>query len=422
MSHIFRDSDSEINTVFHENNIFGNNNSFPIEEESCYDGASNDYPLFNNVYPQTGIDNYCYDGDKIFDDNIQKRGCLNNDGILNFERKEYTSLFSNKIEFKTTKETNFTELVAKKPKRKPLFEVKKEIYEQPKIINDIKEIPPDFFPEKSINIIIDKFYIIEDKSNLLLDMDIKNIDINKLRQILESDYIKRRKKINDIAFRYDHILSKLINIINLSLLDFINNLINGIYSSDEINQIIEGLNLQMKISSKDLKQIIKKIDYKSRKKLKKIKNILKFLDSTLKKFLSDNISNKYDSLKYPPNYNELILNKILEDEDNKDVFEFILNELTIKDWLELFLYKKEFKDFKNYNSFSISKKNKIKGSLRGIDKYLHKIIKTCESYKNNKIYFHLFSLISYNLRRFLLNKETRNRNHEETKKETEDEN
>jgi hypothetical protein len=104
------------------------------------------------------------------------------------------------------------------------------------------------------------------------------------------------------------------------------------------------------------------------------------------------------------------------------VFEFILNELTVKDWLELFLYKKEFKDFKNYQSFSISKKNKIKGSLRGIDKYLHKIIKPCESYKNNKIYFHLFSLISYNLRRFLLNKENRNRNQEETKKETEDEN
>ena len=219
MSHIFRDSDSEINTVFHENNIFGNNNSFPIEEESCYDGASNDYPLFNNVYPQTGIDNYCYDGDKIFDDNIQKRGCLNNDGILNFERKEYTSLFSNKIEFKTTKETNFTELVAKKPKRKPLFEVKKEIYEQPKIINDIKEIPPDFFPEKSINIIIDKFYTIRDKSNLILDIDIKNPEINRLREILESDFIKRRKKIGVVSFRCDHILNKLINIINLSLLD-----------------------------------------------------------------------------------------------------------------------------------------------------------------------------------------------------------
>ena len=107
----------------------------------------------------------------------------------------------------------------------------------------------------------------------------------------------------------------------------------------------------------------------------KIEDILKFLDFTLKKFLSHNISNKYDLLKYPSNYNLLILDKILEDEDNKDIFEFILNELKIKDLLELLLYKKEFKDFKNFNSFSISKKNKIKRSLRGIDKYIHKIKK-----------------------------------------------
>jgi hypothetical protein len=288
MRHFFSDSDFGINPVFQRNYIFGGINSFPIEDKNYYDNVSEKFSLFDNSYPENDLDYYRCDGDKIFDDYIQRRGILGTDDKPYFD-KEYTSLVSKKIESKTTKETNLTELVAKKPKIKHLFEVKKEIYEQPKIINDIKEIPPDFFPEKSINIIIDKFYIIEDKSNLLLDMDIKNIDINKLRQILESDYIKRRKKINDIAFRYDHILSKLINIINLSLLDFINNLINGIYSSDEINQIIEGLNLQMKISAKDLKQIIKKSDYKSRKKLKKIKSILKFLDSTLKKFLSDNI-------------------------------------------------------------------------------------------------------------------------------------
>ena len=61
----------------------------------------------------------------------------------------------------------------------------------------------------------------------------KNNEINKLRQIMESDFIKRRKKIYDSSFRYDHILSKLINIINLSLLDSFNNLINKTYSSDE---------------------------------------------------------------------------------------------------------------------------------------------------------------------------------------------
>ena len=188
--------------------------------------------LFDNSYPENDLYNYCCDGDKIFDDYIQRRGILGTDDKPYFD-KEYTSLISKKIESKTTKETNLTELVAKKPKRKPLFKVRKEIYEQPKIIKAIKEIPPDFFHEKLINIIIDKFYTIGDKSNLILDIDIKNPEINRLKEILESDFIKRRKKIGVISFRCDHILNKLINIINLSLLDSFNNLINKTYSSDE---------------------------------------------------------------------------------------------------------------------------------------------------------------------------------------------
>ena len=251
MRHFFSDSDFGINPVFQRNYIFGGINSFPIEDKNYYDNVSEKFSLFDNSYPENDLDYYRCDGDKIFDDYIQRRGILGTDDKPYFG-KEYTSLVSKKIESKTTKETNLTELIARKPKRKPLFEVKKEIYEQPKIIKAIKEIPPDFFPEKLINIIIDKFYTNRDKSNLILDIDIKNHEINRLREILESDFIKRRKKIGVVSFRCDHILSKLINIINESILDFINNLINGIYSSDEINQIIEGLNLQMKISSKDL--------------------------------------------------------------------------------------------------------------------------------------------------------------------------
>ena len=184
MRHIFPDSDYGINTVFQRNYIFGDINSFPIEDENYYDDASKGLSLFDNSYPENDLDYYRCDGDKIFDDYIQRRGILGTDDKPYFD-KEYTSLVSKKIESKTTKETNLTELIARKPKRKPLFEVKKEIYEQPKIIKAIKEIPPDFFPEKLINIIIDKFYTIRDKSNLILDIDIKNPEINRLREILK---------------------------------------------------------------------------------------------------------------------------------------------------------------------------------------------------------------------------------------------
>ena len=50
--------------------------------------------------------------------------------------------------------------------------------------------------------------------------------------------------------------------------------------------------------------------------------------------------------------------------------------------------------------------------LKATNLYIHKIKKSGKTDKDNKIYYHLFSLISYNLRRFLLNKETRNRNPE----------
>ena len=68
------------------------------------------------------------------------------------------------------------------------------------------------------------------------------------------------------------------------------------------------------------------------------------------------------------------------------------------------LYKKDLKDFNGYNSFDKIKKNKIKENLERIDKYINKI------YKNNKIYFHCFFLIAYNLYRFLIMKEKRNKN------------
>ena len=130
------------------------------------------------------------------------------------------------------------------------------------------------------------------------------------------------------------------------------------------------------------------------------------LNLTIKKYLCGKISPKYTKSNYPSNFNELIIDKILKDEVNKDILNFILNDLLIKDWLEIFLYKKSFGDFNGYNLFDEVKKNKIKRILERIDKYINKI----NNKKNkNKIYFHCFFLIAYNLYRFLIMKEKRNK-------------
>jgi len=74
--------------------------------------------------------------------------------------------------------------------------------------------------------------------------------------------------------------------------------------------------------------------------------------------------------------------------------------------LKYFFIKKGFEDFNKHNSFDKIKRNKIKENLERIDKYINKIYNKNKS----KIYFHCFFLIAYNLYRFLIMKEKRNKN------------
>jgi len=244
------------------------------------------------------------------------------------------------------------------------------------------------------------------KLKLLLDINIKNNEIEQIKRVLESDTKKRRKRFDKDLYRTDHILKKLINIINSSLLNFINNLITSLYSKERIYLILEGIIPSNEIIDSDLKSVIKKNDFIIRGKLETKEEKLNLLNLTIKKYLCGKISPKYTKSNYPSNFNELIIDKILKDEVNKDILNFILNDLLIKDWLEIFLYKKSFEDFNGYNLFDEVKKNKIKRILERIDKYINKI----NNKKNkNKIYFHCFFLIAYNLYRFLIMKEKRNK-------------
>ena len=170
--------------------------------------------------------------------------------------------------------------------------------------------------------------------------------------------------------------------------------------------ILEGIIPSNEIIDSDVKNVIKKNDFIIRGKLETKEEKLNLLNLTIKRYLSGKISPKYTKSNYPSNFNELIVNKILNDEDNKDILNFILNDLLIKDWLEIFLYKKGFEDFHKYNKFDKIQRNKIKGNLERSDKYISKIY---NKKNKNKIYFHCFFLIAYNLYRFLIMKEKRNK-------------
>jgi len=402
-----------MNLGYSENNLFSQKNL------NFYDYNSEKDYLFNNNLGDR-VDVHFNSDDEDFVDCNQRKGNLFTNELSNIKDNLYISLFINAINSNnnTNKEANLAELYDKKQKTKAIFEVKKEeISEIPEVIKDIKELPPKYFSDNSINDIIKQFNISDKmKFDLLLNINIENNDIDKIKSVLESDKIKRTKKNSDISYRSDNILSKIINLINLSLLNFINKLIRSLYSKEEIKKILEQLNLLKKISEKDLKEVIKNNDYEFRYELTKKDEKLKLLNWTLKDYFSTNISSKF---KYPINYNKLVIEKILEEKTNKDIFEFILNDLLIIDWLEIFLYKKDLSELKKFNLLNDDKKDKIEKNLERVDKYINdKYIN--KYFKNDKNYYHCFILIIYNLKRYLINKEARNRNKKEKKEEIEE--
>ncbi len=378
--------DSKTNLFLTLRSVYNYNNSFGIEKENCYNvNTTSDFSCLNND-----------DIGQIF--SLFQENLSTNDEETNPDRIHFIpSLNNNTTNLNMNKEINIKSLDTDKSKSNELLEIK-------------KELPPKFFPETSINVIIKNYYVNKElKLNLLLDINNKNNEIEQIKRVLESDTKKRRRTGKNSLYRTDHILSKLINIINSSLFNFINNLIVSLYSKEKINQILDGKISINKRVEKDLKEVIKKNDYAYRGKLETKEEKLNLLNLTLKNYFTLKISPKYKKLEYSSDYNEIIIQQLVNDETNKDIFDFILNDLLIIDWLEIFLYKKNLEDFDKYNSFDKSKKNKIKENLERIDKYINKIYNK----NKNKIYFHCFFLIAYNLYRFLLLKEKRNKNKNE---------
>ena len=275
-------------------------------------------------------------------------------------------------------------------KKKKYFEIKKQI-----------KIPRIFLEDKINNKIkimnIDK----ETQKKFLLDNNCNNNKIVDIKDQLNTNYTrKRRKQIKELnkynklgrkkknddscrshdKYATDNIINKIKTIIDRSLILFINKL----------------------IKSRGINKYIKKINYNFRVNKRKKNDNLDFLNLPIKNYLSHDISMKYSKNKYSTNYNEIVMNNILQNKENKNLFDFIFN-LKIEDWLNLFIYKNELKDFDKYNSLDKRQMQTIKDNLDRIDKVFEKI------YEEDKLYFHLFCLLIFNLRRYLTIKENRNR-------------
>jgi len=291
--------------------------------------------------------------------------------------------------------------------------------------NTIFKIDKELFYEEDINMIIQKMNISkENKSSIFLNNEDNYEEINNIRYRLFLKgkfrmkkqrnysmfkiYAKKGRKLkmdnsNRTHNKYqpDNIIQSIKTTINHSLLFFLNKLINSIYDKTKINQILYQLNLPLIKKDRKLKlfKLIKENDYDININNTSKSYNLKFLNFTINNYISNNISRKFK--KKPPNYNKLIIKKLLEDEQNNDIFNFIFNYLKIEDWLDIFIYKKEIDNYFNNNQLNQIKINKIKENIIRIDDLLVKM------YKDNKLYFHCFTLMIYNFKKYFLSKEGR---------------
>lgn len=374
------------------------------------------------IIPNDKINNFPLDIQLPDSYNINEESSIDNDDIYNLYNPEEI-FFRNDIIFKSSED--YLEIkynvTTNKSGNSNLNETKNKF--------SVKiEYKPYF--EKEINQIIKQMDLNkENNEKFLLNPNYNNIYIQNIKEILtknnnirrinknQDNIIKKEEKKNNIGRKKkndnskcnhnkyipDNIVKKIKNRISDFLIEFINNLINSIYNTNEINKILLNLNLH-KFKLKNQKKIIKKIEHKFSANLTKKEDNLKLLNSTLKEYLSNKISTK--NVNYKENQNELIISKLLEDDENKDIFKFVFQELKIEDWLQIYTHQKNIDDY--IYRYDLSKeKDKIKKSIVGIDEYLKKLI-TLENENDGKLYYHCFLLLIYNFRLYLDLKEGRN--------------
>ena len=290
--------------------------------------------------------------------------------------------------------------------------------------------------EENINNIIRRMKLNEkEKKGIFLDEDKSSEEIDSIWMELTNEKQRRRTEIKEKSFirevkdiktkfkqgrkkkddntkrkrnKYStyNIMKKIKNKIIHYLLLFINKLIKSLYTKEQINKILFELNLpQIKSYNKPI-QVIKKIEHEIYAKNTKRDENLKFLNSTIKAYLSNNISKKFIGI--PPNSNEIIISRLFQDEDKKDIFDFIFNELHIEDWLNIFTYKKELEDYATIKNILNKKQIQvISNNFIRIDNLLLELINNYEDINYN--YFHCFTILIYKLKEYLNKMESRKR-------------
>ena len=317
--------------------------------------------------------------------------------------------FEHKI-FKTDKSENnlqdFNNLLSKEA-----FELEKK--------NENSSPPVLYTSTKIIKEIFPKINDLDDlKKKYSMDIELRKIEkdlsfIGKKRRKnkikyndnFENNKKPGRKKLNDYTKRRhsknssDNIIKKIKSKFLEYSLKFINKVLNSNLNKKNITYY--NYLLRKKKKEDNFENLIKALDYKYVNRIKKDSE-LSLLDKSLKEVFSQDISSKYSRLQNDSN--KTIIERIVIDEKDNDIIMFALN-LTLREWIDVFIYKKELKDITKINNLSLEKINQLSSLFDRVDNLLLDIYqKDC-----NKNYLSHFISLMYNYERWFYIKRGRSR-------------
>ena len=360
--------------------------------------------------------------------NLKDSNTEENNSLITFPLNE--TIYSSSINFDNFDNSSYYNIF------KSIFEKEKELPTKNKSDLQfliIKETPPVLLTKDITNLLRNKIDNWDEIKNILNNKSYLN---NNAIKKVENELIKKessknkkldkkidnsvkmklgRKTINDETIRNhnkyspDNIINKIKTILKKYIIIFINNVINCIYTLKQRNIILSELSFPIYKTS----DLIKDIDYKSTaSKKKKLENLL-LLNFSLKQFLSFDLSRKFKIITQQTDniskFNQKIMTEYLfKDDSNWAIFNFVLKELKLEDFLDIFVHKKELSDFPLFNILNFQEKKIIEKSLVRIEKYLNELLK-----EKDNIYLICFLLLIYNFRRYFSIKNGRNRQKDE---------
>ena len=227
----------------------------------------------------------------------------------------------------------------------------------------------------------------------------------KYNENFESNKKPGRKKLNDYTKRRhsknssDNIIKKIKSKFLEYSLKFINKVLNSNLNKKNITYY--NYLLRKKKKEDNFENLIKALDYKYVNRIKRDSE-LSLLDKSLKEVFSQDISSKYSRLQNDSN--KTIIERILIDEKDNDIIMFALN-LTLREWIDVFIYKKELKDITKINNLSLEKINQLSSLFDRVDNLLLGIFQ--KDY--NKNYLSHFISLMYNDERWFFIKRERSR-------------